>query len=236
MQPVQHPQPLRTADQVAAARDEVVACLAGIGHDHLQEVTADMAEQLTRCRTLEDVLAVLPDAENWQLALPSDAVVEKLGGCTPLLWACYGYVDPAVMAYFLLQPGMQLPWVLEAVHQRSGYVAGVPPHLHPNIGRGKTPLLKCAEASHQQGQLEKCAMLLQSGACLTARNRYGNSILHDVFDAGHVPGASWVVHHWQATFPAPDSLHTAKNARNRSALEHAQDNGLDCPELAQLFE
>ncbi len=178
---------------------------------------------------MQQVLLVLPRDTAWQLVLPSPKAMEYFGMMSPLLWACDAKVEPAVMEYFLAQPGMHLPWALEAVSEGVPYCNGVQDAEHPSVGRGITPLLGCLMDGNLPAQLQKCDMLLAKGACLTTRNRVGYTVLHVAVHTGSPAALVWAIGRWCAAFPAPGCVDEPMDkfgdtARDRAELLLERDN------------
>jgi hypothetical protein len=245
-------QPLRTAAEVTAAREAVVTALAAFPSGTVQELTFDLLRRLSECKTLADVHVVLPPTSKWQLALVDDGffenddhdygcgdddddddenvrdgIMEFFKGESPVLWAATASdVEPAVLEYFLEQPCMKFPWVLEAVSMGLCFERGVPPEMRPCIGRGCTPLSKCvAMGGLPSTIIQKCQLLLNAGACLTACDRHGQSILHCAVKSYNPEVVKWVIDTWVAAFPEPGSVDwpvdlDGVTPRDRDRIEH----------------
>ncbi len=230
-------QPLRTAAEVAAARAAVVDTLATFPPGTVKELTYDLIKQLSKCKTLAEVHLVLPPTSKWQLALVDEgvpdgnddgvynednhdcgggeeeedvptAIWDFFRGEPPVMWASTSsQVEPAVLEYFLEQPCMKSPWVLESISTGFGFGLGVPPEMRPCIGRGCTSLLKCVAIGGDPATvIQKCQLLLNAGACLTARDRYGKSILHCAVRTCRPDVVKWAIDTWMTVFPEPGSV------------------------------
>jgi hypothetical protein len=213
---------VRSPADVEAAKVEAVEFFSTFETGPVTELTKEQALQLSKCTKLQEVLLVLPRGTAWQLVLPSPKVMARLGMKSPLMWACDEKVDWAVMAYFLAQPGMHLPWALEAVSEGVPNYNGVQDGEHPSVGRGITPLLGCLMDGHLPTQLQKCDMLLAKGACLTTRNRTGCTALHVAVQTGSPAATEWAIGRWCAAFPVPGCVDEPMDEYGYTARKRAE--------------
>jgi hypothetical protein len=229
--------PLRTAAQLAAARAAVEAKLAEFAPGVVRELTAERASQLSECRTLAQVMQVLPLEHPWQLVLLSRDSVEEMWFRPTLHWACFDEIEAEVMAYLLTQPCMKLPWALEEVPEEMRFYDGVPEVMYPDVGRGLTPLLACIVDGKSENDLRKCDMLLAAGACLTARSPEGMCVLHLAVVSGYPAALRWAIAAWVAAFPEPGSVDQPRDLNGCTArnMLQLQLHGPGVQEMLQLF-